>query len=100
MLFDLLQLHLNNTDWVLFPVNNIWTKQGKEKQRFLLCLITNLLKQYEEVQKVTLNVNGIEYLERTWKTSDKEKNHEDLINIVNGAFSTLFRRQQEFSPAD
>lgn len=65
MLFDLLQLHLNNTDWVLFPVNNIWTKQGKEKQRFLLCLITNLLKQYEEVQKVTLNVNGIEYVERT-----------------------------------
>lgn len=100
MLFDLLHWHLNNTDWVLFPVHNIWTKQGKEKQRFLVCLIMNLLKQYEEVQKVDLNVNVFEYTDSTSKTSDKEKNHEDLINIVNGAFSTLFRRQQERNPAD
>lgn len=31
MLFDVLQWHLNNTDWVLFPLHNIWTKQGKEE---------------------------------------------------------------------
>jgi len=59
----------------------------------------NLLKQCEEVQKVNFNMNVVAFVERTWKTNDKEKNCDELINIVNRAFSIPFKKQQELSPA-